>query len=87
MAPGPANTLSAAYFLVRKFSVEESAASLEGQLGPVTGLMTAANMPDCAKEYSVAFYIKGGDWLSHAYNVETCTESRRWTPIDEVPAH
>ncbi len=62
VAPGPANTLPAGYFMVRKFSIEEGVARLEGQLGPVTGLMTAANMPDCGKEYSVAFYIEGGDW-------------------------
>lgn len=87
VAAGPANTLPAGYFLVRTFSVEEGVASLEGQLGPVTGLMTAANMPDCGKEYSVAFYLEGGDWVSHAYKVETCAESRRWTPVEEIPAH
>ncbi|MEO5623293.1 MAG: hypothetical protein ABIQ78_07755 [Dokdonella sp.] len=82
--PGPANTLPAGYFLVKKFSVDEGEASLDGQLGPVTGLMTAANMPDCGKEYSVAFYIEGGDWVSHAYKVETCAESRHWVPLEEA---
>lgn len=83
-APGPANTLPAGYFLVREFSVEEGEAHLDGQLGPVTGLMTAANMRDCGKEYSIAFYIEGGDWVNHAYKVATCAESRHWMPVDEA---
>jgi len=86
--PGAPNTLPAGYFLVRTFSVEEGEANLDGQLGPVTGLMTAANMPDCGKEYSVAFYIEGGDWVSHAYKVATCAESRHWVPADGAsPPH
>ncbi len=84
IAPGPANTLPAGYFLVREFNVEEGAANLDGQLGPVTGLMTAANLPDCGKEYSAAFYIEGGDWVSHTYKVATCAESRHWVPFDET---
>lgn len=74
-APGPANTLPTGYFLVRQFSVEEGGANVEGQLGPVTGLMTSANMPDCGKEYSVAFYIEGGDWLAIR---------SRWQPARKV---
>ncbi|MFC5490340.1 hypothetical protein [Dokdonella soli] len=86
--PGSANTLPAGYFLVREFSVEAGEAHLSGQLGPVTGLMTAANMPDCGKEYSVGFYIEGGDWVSHAFKVATCAESRHWVPIEEAsPPH
>ncbi|MFI4969476.1 MAG: hypothetical protein ACHP7D_04670 [Lysobacterales bacterium] len=84
VAPGPAHTLPAGYFLVRVFSVEEGEAHLDGQWGPATGLITAANMPDCGKEYSVAFHIEGGDWVSHAYKVETCAESRHWVPVDEA---
>jgi hypothetical protein len=83
-APGPANTLPAGYFLVRVFSVGEGEAHLDGQLGPVTGQMTAANMHDCGKEYSVAFYIEGGDWVNHAYKAATCAESRHWVPVDEA---
>lgn len=82
--PGSANTLPAGYFLVREFSVEEGEAHLDGQLGPVTGLMTAANMPDCGKEYSVVFYIEGGDWVNHAYKISTCAESRHWAPVEEA---
>lgn len=85
VAPGAPNTLPAGYFLVSTFKVEEGEAHLDGQLGPVTGLMTAANMPDCGKQYSVAFYIEGGDWVSHAYKVSTCAESRHWAPVDESP--
>ncbi|MEO6689343.1 MAG: hypothetical protein ABIS07_04065 [Dokdonella sp.] len=80
--PGAANTLPGGYFLVTAFSVEEGEARLEGRLGPVTGLMTAANMPDCGKEYSVSFYIEGGDWVSHAFKAATCAESRHWVPLD-----
>jgi hypothetical protein len=83
-APGPANTLPAGYFLVREFSVGEGEAHLDGQLGPVTGQTTAAHMPDCGKEYSVAFYIEGGDWVNHAYKAATCAESRHWVPVDEA---
>lgn len=82
-APGPANTLPARYFLVREFIVDEGVANLDGQLGPVTGLMTAANLPDCGKEYTVAFAIEGADWVSHTYKVATCAESRHWVPVDE----
>jgi hypothetical protein len=83
-APGPQGTLPAGYFLVREFSVDEGEAHLEGQLGPVTGLMTAANMPDCGKEYSIVFSIEGGDWVNHAYKMSTCAESRHWVPVDET---
>jgi hypothetical protein len=81
-SPGAANTLPVRYFLVREFRVEGGEAYLEGQLGPVTGLLTAANMPDCGKVYSVGFYIEGGDWVSHAYKMTTCAESRHWVPVD-----
>ena len=84
VSPGAANTLPARYFLVREFRVEEGEAHIEGQLGPVTGLLTAANMPDCGKVYSVGFYIEGGDWVSHAYKMTTCAESRHWVPVDEA---
>jgi len=85
--PGAPNTLPVGYFLVQTFSVEEGEAHLDGQLGPVTGLMTAAGMRDCGKEYSVAFYIEGGDWVSHAFKVSTCAESRHWVPVDEASPH
>lgn len=81
-APG-ADTLPAGYFRVKAFNIEDGEAHLDGQLGPVTGRMTAANMPDCGKEYSVAFYIEGGDWVNHAYKSTTCSESRHWVPLDE----
>jgi hypothetical protein len=84
VAPGAPNTLPAGYFLVRTFEVEEGQATVDGQWGPVTGVITAANMPDCGKQYSVAFYIEGGDWVSHAYKVSTCAESRHWVPADEA---
>lgn len=83
-APGPANTLPAGYFLVREFSIEEGEANVVGQLGPVTGQMTAAHMPDCGKEYSIAFYIEGGDWVNHAYKATTCAESRQWVPVEDA---
>ena len=86
VAPGPANTLPAGYFFVRSFAIEDGEARLEGQLGPVTGLMTAANMPDCGKEYTVVFYIEGGDWVNHDYKVSTCSESRHWVPVDGASA-
>lgn len=87
-APGPANTLPAGYFLVRAFTIEDGEARLEGQLGPVTGLMTAAYMPDCGKGYTVVFYIEGGDWVNHDYKTSTCAESRHWVPVDKVsPPH
>lgn len=83
-APGPANTLPAGYFLVHEFSVEHGEAHLDGQLGPVTGLMTEAHMRDCGTEYSIVFAIEGGDWVNHAYKAATCAESRHWTPADEA---
>ena len=82
-APGAPGTLPAGYFRVNAFRIEDGAAELDGQLGPATGLMTAANMPDCGKGYSVSFYLEGGDWVSHAYKTTTCAESRHWAPLDE----
>ena len=82
-APGAPGTLPDGYFRVSAFSIEDGEAHLDGQLGPVTGLMTAANMPDCGKGYSVSFYIEAGDWVSHAYKTTTCAESRHWIPLDE----
>ncbi len=82
-APGAPGTLPDGYFRVTAFSIEDGEAHLDGQLGPVTGLMTAANMPDCGKGYSVSFYIEAGDWVSHAYKTTTCDESRHWIPLDE----
>ena len=84
--PGAPNTLPAGYFRVSAFGIEDGEAHLDGQLGPVTGLMTAANMPDCGKGYSVSFYIEAGDWVSHAYKTTTCAESRHWVPLDESPS-
>jgi len=87
IAPGPAHTLPAGYFLVKEFSVDEDGAQLDGQLGPVTGVMTVAGMPDCGKEYSVAFYIEGGDWVSHAYKTATCAQGRQWIPLEGAVSH
>jgi hypothetical protein len=81
--PGAPGTLPVGYFRVNAFTIEDGAAELDGRLGPATGLMTAANMPDCGKGYSVSFYLEGGDWVSHAYKTTTCAESRNWTPLDE----
>ena len=83
-APGPPGTLPAGYFVLHAFTIEDGAAQVEGQLGPATGLMTAANMPDCGKNYSVAYYLDGGDWVSHSYKLGTCTESRHWVPLDDA---
>lgn len=85
-APGAPGTLPVGYFRVSAFTIEDGAAELDGQLGPATGLMTAANMPDCGKGYSVSFYLEGGDWVSHAYKTTTCSESRRWVPLDDSAA-
>jgi hypothetical protein len=84
--PGAPGTLPAGYFRVTAFTIDDGVAQLDGQLGPATGLMTAANMPDCGRGYSVSFYLEGGDWVSHAYKTTTCAESRNWTPLDEAPA-
>jgi hypothetical protein len=78
-----AGTLPAGYFRVTTFTIEDGVASLDGQLGPATGLMTAANMPDCGRTYSISYHLEGGDWTSHAYKTSTCSESRNWTPADE----
>lgn len=83
MAPGAPGTLPVGYFRVTAFTIEDGVAQLDGQLGPATGLMTAANMPDCGRGFSVAFYLEGGDWVSHAYKTTTCAESRNWTPAAE----
>ena len=82
-APGAAGTLPAGYFRVEAFTIEDGAAELDGQLGPATGVMTAANMPDCGKRYSISFYLEGGDWVSHAYKTTTCSKSRHWVPLEE----
>ena len=84
--PGAPGTLPIGYFRVTAFTIEDGAAQLDGQLGPATGVMTAANMPDCGKGYSVSFYLEGGDWISHAYKTTTCSESRHWVPLDEKSA-
>ena len=85
-APGAPGTLPIGYFRVTAFTIEDGAAQLDGQLGPATGVMTAANMPDCGRGYSVSFYLEGGDWVSHAYKTTTCAESRNWTPLDASPS-
>jgi hypothetical protein len=82
-APGVAGTLPAGYFKVTTFTIEDGVAELDGQLGPATGVMTIANMPDCGKVYSISYTLEGGDWVSHAYKTTTCSESRNWTPFDE----
>ncbi len=69
------------YFLVQKFSIADGEAILEGQLGPVTNTLTAANLPDCGKLYTVVYYLEAGDWVSHSYKVTTCAESRHWVPV------
>jgi hypothetical protein len=84
--PGAPDTLPAGYFRVTEFAIADGAAHLDGQLGPATGLMTAAHMPDCGKGLSVSFYLDGGDWVSHAYKTTTCSESRHWVPVDEKPS-
>jgi hypothetical protein len=86
VAPGAPGTLPVGYFRVTAFTIENGAAQVDGQLGPATGLITAANMPDCGKGYSVSFYLEGGDWVSHAYKTTTCSESRHWTPLDAAPS-
>ena len=85
----PQYTLPARFFALTTFSisVEDGSATFEGQLGPVARAMTAANMPDCGKIYTVAFYLDGDDWVSHAFKMGTCTESRHWTPIDAEHDH
>ena len=82
-------TLPAAFFSVTTFSisVEDGIAIFEGQLGPVSRAMTAANMPDCGKTYTVEFYLDGDDWVSHAFKMGTCAESRQWTPIEADHEH
>ena len=82
-------TLAAGFFAVTTFSisVEDGSATFEGQLGPVNRAMTAANMPDCGKIYTVEFYLDGDDWVSHAFKMGTCAESRQWTPIEADHEH
>jgi hypothetical protein len=82
-APGAPDTLPAGYFRVTDFRIEDGAAHLDGQLGPATGLMTAANMPDCGTGLSISFYLEGGDWVSHAYKTTTCSQSRHWRALDD----
>jgi hypothetical protein len=86
VAPTAVEILPAGYFLVRTFTIvgddAQAQATIEGQLGPVTRTMTAANLPDCGTIYSVVFFLTGGDWFNPSYMVETCAESRHWTPID-----
>lgn len=87
-APGPPDTLPDGYFSVHTFTIEDGEAHIDGQLGPATGRMTSANMPDCGKNYSVAYYMEGGDWVSHGFKLRVCTESRHWTPLDDAtPTH
>lgn len=76
--------LPAGYFEMKEFSVEDGVAMIEGQLGPVTNALTAANIPDCGKIYTVVYELEGADWVSHSHRIETCTESRHWVPIDET---
>lgn len=70
------------YFVLETFNIADGEAMLEGQLGPVTKKLTAAGLPDCGRNYSVSFYLVGGDWYSPSYKVRTCDQSRHWTPID-----
>jgi hypothetical protein len=83
-APGAPGTLPSGYFRLTEFTIENGLAQLAGQLGPATGAMTAAGMPDCDRGFSVSFYLEGGDWVSHAYKTTTCAQSRNWTPVEET---
>ena len=75
-------TLPAGYFRVRTFTIEDGVAYLEGQLGPVTNAVTAAGMRDCGRIYTIPIVLRGGDWVSRSYKVETCNEGRNWVPTD-----
>lgn len=83
--PQSANfSLPGGYFVLQTFSISvaDGKAEIDGKLGPVMRSMTAANMHDCGKNYTIAFSLEDGDWVSHAYKVASCDETRHWTPID-----
>jgi hypothetical protein len=84
-APGAQGTLDAGTFRVSVFAIVDGTAQLEGQLGPATGRITPAGMPDCGTGYAFLFELEGGDWASHAYKTTTCARSRNWTPLDGSP--
>ena len=78
----PADMMPAGHFRVRTFSIDDGVAFLQGQLGPVTNAVTAAGLRDCGTIYTVPFELRGGDWASRTYKIETCAESRHWVPVD-----
>jgi hypothetical protein len=80
--PPSDGSLPAGVFVLHDFSIDEESATIEGLLGPVTHAMTAANLPDCGKTFTVAFTLQGGDWVSHSYKTGTCAGTRHWVPVD-----
>jgi hypothetical protein len=72
-------------FIVREFSIEDGVATIDGTLGPVTCKMTAANLPDCGKNFTMQFFLQGLDWVNPSYKIRTCEQRRNWTPIDAAP--
>lgn len=83
--PQSANVvLPQGYFSLKAFtvSIADGEAEIDGQLGPVTRALTAANVPDCGKNYTVQFYLEDGDWVSHSYKLTTCDETLHWVPVD-----
>jgi hypothetical protein len=80
-------TLPADYFSLQTFSIEDGVATIEGQLGPVTGAITSVGLRDCGKIFNVGFYLEDGDWASHSYKIRTCDQLRVWWPVDSEQPH
>lgn len=72
-------------FIVREFSIDDGIATIDGTLGPVTCKMTAANLPDCGRNFTMQFFLQGLDWVNPSYKVRTCEQRRNWTPVDAAP--
>ena len=70
------------YFVVERFTIEDSVALVEGQIGPITKAAEGKNLPGCGLRFSMAFFWEIKEWRSHSYKILDCAQLRSWTPVD-----
>lgn len=81
--PKPAElVLPDEYFVIERFTIENSVAMVEGQIGPITKAAEGRNLPGCGLRFSMAFFWEIKEWRSHSYKVLDCAQPRSWTPVD-----
>jgi hypothetical protein len=87
VAPGavpqsPDLALPEEYFVIERFTIEDSVAMVEGQIGPITRAAEGKNLPGCGLRFSMAFFWEIKEWRSHSYKILDCAQVRSWTPVD-----